>query len=86
MEVLQTILAMLPESSLGLLAALAVYLIIAAKRNNTKVERDEQITLFEYRLNQMEQQTKSLSDKLEKVVEILNLIKIEMAKMNNKNV
>lgn len=73
---------MLPDSSLGLLGAFAVYLIISVKRNTTKAERDEQISLFEYRLNQMEQQTKSLTDKLEKVVEILNLIKVEMAKMN----
>lgn len=82
MEVLNAILAMLPDSSLGLLGALAVYLIITAKRNSTKAERDEQIALFEYRLSQMEQQTKTLSDKLEKVVEILNVIKVEMAKMN----
>lgn len=82
MEVLSPILAMLPESSLGLLGALAVYLIITAKRNSTKVQRDEQISLFEYRLTQMEQQTKTLADKLEKVVEILNVIKVEMAKMN----
>lgn len=82
MEVLNAILAMLPDSALGLLGAFAVYLIISVKRNATKLERDEQISLFEYRLNQMEQQTKSLTDKLEKVVEILNLIKVEMAKMN----
>lgn len=82
MEVLSTILAMLPESALGLLGAFAVYLIITAKRNSTKAERDEQISLFEYRLTQMEQQTKTLADKLEKVVEILNVIKVEMAKMN----
>ncbi len=82
MEVLSTILAMLPESALGLLGAFAVYLIISVKRTSTKAERDEQISLFEYRLTQMEQQTKSLADKLEKVVEILNVIKVEMAKMN----
>jgi hypothetical protein len=82
MEVLSPILAMLPDSSLGLLGAFAVYLIITAKRNSTKLQRDEQISLFEYRLSQMEQQTKTLSDKLEKVVEILNVIKVEMAKMN----
>lgn len=82
MEVLNAILAMLPNSSLGLLGAFTVYLIITAKRNSTKVERDEQIALFEYRLTQMEQQTKTLTDKLEKVVEILNMIKVEMAKMN----
>lgn len=82
MEVLSSILAMLPESTLGLLGAFAVYLIITAKRNSTKLERDEQISLFEYRLTQMEQQTKALTDKLEKVVDILNVIKVEMAKMN----
>ena len=82
MEVLTEILKMLPDSSLGLLGAFAVYLIISAKRNSTKSERDEQMTLFGYRLDQTEQQTKSLNDKLEKVVEILNCIKVEMAKIN----
>ena len=82
MEVLLEILKMLPDSSLGLLGAFAVYLIISAKRTSTKAERDEQMTLFGYRLDQNEIQTKALNDKLEKVVEILNCIKVEMAKMN----
>lgn len=82
MEVLTEILKMLPDSSLGLLGAFAVYLIISAKRNSTKAERDEQMTLFGYRLDQMEQTSKSFADKLEKVVEILNCIKVEMAKIN----
>ena len=82
MEVIQLLIGALPQSTIGLLAALAVYLIISAKRTSTKAERDEQIALFEYRLTQMEKQTQSLTDKLEKVVEILNLIKVEMAKMN----
>lgn len=82
MEVLNAILAMLPESTLGLLGAFAVYLIISIKRNSTKAERDEQLALFEYRLTQMEQQTKALTDKLEKVVDILTVIKVEMAKIN----
>ena len=82
MEVLTEILKMLPESSLGLLGAFAVYLVINNKRKDTKKERDEQMSLFGYRLDQNEIQTKALNDKLEKVVEILNCIKVEMAKMN----
>lgn len=82
MEVIQLLIGNLPQSTIGLLAALAVYLIISAKRTSTKAERDEQMALFEYRLDQMEQQSKTLTDKLEKVVEILNSIKVEMAKMN----
>ena len=82
MEVLQLLISDLPDSTIGLLGALAVYLIISAKRTSTKAERDEQMALFEYRLDQMEQQSKTLTDKLEKVVEILNSIKVEMAKMN----
>lgn len=85
MEVLTTILAELPDSTIGLLGALAVYLLISIKRSSTKAERDEQMSLFEYRLTQVEQQSKSLNEKLEKVVEILNSIKVEMAKINNKN-
>lgn len=82
MEVLQLLISDLPDSTLGLIAALAVYLIISVKRNSTKSERDEQIALFEYRLTQVEQQSKTLNEKLENVVEILNSIKVEIAKMN----
>ena len=39
MEVLTMILAELPDSTLGLLGAFAVYLIISAKRTTTKAER-----------------------------------------------
>ena len=82
MEVLQAILAELPDSTLGIIAALAVYLIINSNRKDTKKERDEQMSLFGYRLDQMEQQSKTFADKLENVVEILNWIKVELAKMN----
>lgn len=82
MEVLQLLISDLPDSTLGLLGAFAVYLIISIKRNSTKAERDEQIALFEYRLTQVEQQSKTLNEKLENVVEILNSIKVEIAKMN----
>ena len=85
MEVLSTILAELPDSTLGLLGAFAVYLIISVKRTSTKSERDEEYRLLKYRLAQVENQTAKLTEKLENVVEILNKIHIEMAKMNNKN-
>jgi hypothetical protein len=39
MEVLQLLISDLPDSTLGLLGALAVYLIISVKRNSTKAER-----------------------------------------------
>lgn len=82
MEVLQTIVAMLPDSALGLLGALAVYLIITANRNDTKLKRDEEFSLIKYRISQLESQTEKLTQKMESVVEILNQIHIEMAKMN----
>ena len=85
MEVLLEILKMLPDSSLGLLGAFAVYLIISAKRNSTKSERDEEYKLIKYRMTQVENQTAKLTEKLENMVEILNKIHVEMAKMNNKN-
>jgi len=84
MEVLQLLISDLPDSTLGIIAALAVYLVINNNRKDTKKERDEQMYLFGYRLDQMEQQSKSFADKLENVVEILNWIKVELAKMNNK--
>ena len=85
MEVLTTILAELPDSTLGLLGAFAVYLIISVKRTSTKSERDEEYRLIKYRMTQVENQNAKLAEKLENVVEILNCIKVELAKMNNKN-
>ena len=85
MEVLQLLISDLPDSTLGIIAALAVYLVITNNRKATKKERDEQMSLFGYRLTQVEQQSKTLNEKLENVVEILNKIHVEMAKMNNKN-
>ena len=82
MEVLTTILAELPDSTIGLLGALAVYLIISVKRNSTKSERDEEYKLIKYRMTQVENQTVKLTEKIENVVEILNKIHIQMAKMN----
>ena len=83
MEVLQLLISDLPDSTLGLLGALAVYLIISVKRNSTKAERDEEYRLLKYRMTQVENQNLKLTEKLENVVEILNKIHIQMAKMNN---
>ena len=85
MEVLQLLISDLPDSTIGLLGALAVYLIISVKRNSTKAERDEEYKLLKYRMTQVENQNAKLAEKLENVVEILNCIKVELAKMNNKN-
>ena len=85
MEVLTMILAELPDSTIGLLGAFAVYLIISVKRTSTKSERDEEYRLLKYRLAQVDNQTAKLTEKLENVVEILNKIHIQMAKINNKN-
>lgn len=82
MEVLQLLISDLPDSTIGLLGALAVYLIISVKRNATKSERDEEYKLLKYRMTQVENQNAKLTEKIENVVEILNKIHIEMAKMN----
>lgn len=82
MEVLQLLISSLPESSLGLLGALAVYLIININRKDTKLQRDEEYKLIKYRIDQLENQTVKLTEKLESVVDILNKIHIQMAKMN----
>lgn len=84
MEVLSTILAMLPESALGLLGALTVYLLINANRKDTKLQRDEEYKLIKYRIDQLENQTAKLTEKIESVVDILNKIHIEMAKISKK--
>jgi len=85
MEVIQLLIGNLPQSTLGIIAALAVYLVITNNRKDTKKERDEENKLIKYRLGQLENQTEKLTEKLENMVEILNKIHIEMAKMNNKN-
>lgn len=82
MEVLTTILAELPDSTLGLLGALAVYLVININRKDTKLQRDEEYKLIKYRIDQLENQNAKLTEKIENVVEILNKIHVEMAKMN----
>lgn len=82
MEVLQLLIGALPDSTIGLLGALAVYLLISIKRNSTKAERDEEYKLLKYRMSQVENQNLKLTEKLENVVEILNCIKVELAKMN----
>ena len=85
MEVLSAILAELPDSTLGIIAALAVYLVITNNRKDTKKERDEEYKLLKYRMTQVENQTAKLTEKIENMVEILNKIHVEMAKINNKN-
>lgn len=84
MEVLQLLISSLPDSSLGLLGALAVYLVININRKDTKLQRDEEYKLIKYRIDQLENQTAKLTEKIESVVDILNKIHIEMAKMNKK--
>lgn len=84
MEVLQLLISSLPDSSLGLLGALAVYLIININRKDTKLQRDEEYKLIKYRIDQLENQTAKLTEKIESVVDILNKIHIEMAKINKK--
>lgn len=83
MEVIQLLISDLPDSTLGIVAALAVYLVINTNRKDTKKERDEEYELIKYRMTQVENQTVKLAEKLESVVEILNKIHIQMAKMNN---
>lgn len=82
MEVLQLLISSLPDSTLGLLGALTVYLIINANRKDTKLQRDEEYKLIKYRIDQLENQTAKLTEKIESVVDILNKIHIEMAKIN----
>lgn len=84
MEVLQLLIESLPQSALGLLGAFAVYLIINTNRKDTKLQRDEEYKLIKYRIDQLENQTAKLTEKIESVVDILNKIHIEMAKISKK--
>lgn len=51
MEILQLLTASLPDSTLGLLAALTVYLVININRKDTKLQRDEEYKLIKYRID-----------------------------------
>ncbi len=61
---------------------LMVYVLIHFQRKNTKSERDTDMALLKQRVTNIEKTTNLFNDKLDRVIESLNFIQIELAKIN----
>lgn len=86
-QLISTILSHVPENSIALVAVIVLYFIIDNKRKNTKVERDttqdnfdKRITLVEHDVQFMKEQHQVFGAKLDKILEELTSIKVELAK------
>ena len=82
-----TILSYVPDNAIALVAVIALYLIISNQRKNTKVERDntqdnfdKRLTLVEHDVQFMKEQHQVFGAKLDKILEELTNIKVELAK------
>jgi uncharacterized protein YoxC len=81
----------LNSGPVGIVSAAVVYLIIALQRNSTKKSRDEnqdkletRITLLEHDCEFMKQQHALFGQKLDKILEELTNIKVELAHKEEK--
>lgn len=86
-SIISTILSHVPDNSIALVAVIVLYLIIDNKRKNTKVERDttqdnfdKRITIVEHDVQFMKEQHQVFGAKLDKILEELTSIKVELAK------
>lgn len=86
-SLISTILSHVPDNSIALVAVILLYIIIDNKRKNTKVERDttqdnfdKRITLVEHDVQFIKEQHQVFGSKLDKILEELTNIKVELAK------
>lgn len=86
-QLISTILSHVPDNSIALVAVILLYIIIDNKRKHTKVERDtaqdnfdKRITLVEHDVQFMKEQHQVFGSKLDKILEELTSIKVELAK------
>lgn len=86
-QLISTILSHVPDNSIALVAVILLYIIIDNKRKHTKVERDttqdnfdKRITLVEHDVQFMKEQHQVFGAKLDKILEELTSIKVELAK------
>lgn len=86
-QLISTILSNVPDNSIALVAVILLYIIIDTKRKHTKVERDttqdnfdKRITLVEHDVQFMKEQHQVFGAKLDKILEELTNIKVELAK------
>ena len=94
-DIITAIIAAIPSSALPLLVCILgcvfIYLKIGKERKQTKSERDNQkdeldkrITLVEHDVEFMKEQNQLFSSKLDKILEELTAIKVELAKKAEK--
>ena len=97
-DIVTAIIAAIPSSALPLLVCILgccfIYLKIGKDRKQTKVERDNineefdlRLTLCEHDISFMKEQNQIFADKLDRILDELTAIKVELAKkadMNNK--
>ena len=87
-EFLQQIIS---QGPVGLVCACVVYCVIALQRNNTKKTRDTQyddldkrIVLLEHDNKLLHEQVTQIGNKLDKILETLSDIKVELAKKEDR--
>ena len=94
-DIVTAIVAAIPSSALPLLVCILgccfIYLKIGKERKQTKVERDNineefdiRLTLCEHDIAFMKEQNAVFSSKLDKILEELTAIKVELAKKAEK--
>ena len=94
-DIVTAIIAAIPSSALPLLVCILgccfIYLKIGKDRKQTKVERDNineefdiRLTLCEHDITFMKEQNALFADKLDKILEELTAIKVELAKKAEK--
>ena len=94
-DIVTAIIAAIPSSALPLLVCVLgccfIYLKIGKERKQTKVERDNineefdiRLTLCEHDIAFMKEQNAVFSSKLDKILEELTAIKVELAKKAEK--
>lgn len=94
-QIITTILTTLPASTIPIIVCVFgcffIYLKIGKERKQTKTERDNQtdeldkrLTLVEHDVEFMKEQNQLFSSKLDKILEELTAIKVELAKKAEK--
>ena len=94
-DIITAIVAAIPSSALPLLVCILgccfIYLKIGKDRKQTKAERDNineefdlRLTLCEHDITFMKEQNALFADKLDKILEELTAIKVELAKKAEK--
>ena len=94
-HIVTAIIAAIPSSALPLLVCILgccfIYLKIGKERKQTKTERDNineefdlRLTLCEHDISFMKEQNQVFADKLDKILEELTAIKVELAKKAEK--